>query len=633
MKRALFIGSTAVIIFLLLFYLIYENPKTLPAFANQVCDLPPNTLMSYQVSAKTKANISLMAFLTPQKTTSQSQEEYEQKLSGILTLRVIKIVDHDQMIEAQFSQVQFTNHGQEVAGMSKKLSDTFRFHMNVNCQLSNFAFKSTVDQKDQLKLKNILEEINFILPLREDIHHWQSLTRDSFGQFLADYTVTEANDSSVTINQKKNKYEKLNKTHGPMEMDVQIIDSQTKATFNAAGSWYQNFSSHQKVRLLTGGNILGEVEAHISITRLDKPVAWREDVTGEKSENNMVLFRNRPEKNRQSLQPKLYEPNYPAEKVQSKNIGEILKEFSTLLNGKTPSQRTRGLDLLVQYLRTNPDAAFSLTKAIKDGKLIDKHQSMAFLALSLAQTSPSQNALSTVLINQDHTEMNRMRSAIALSDTFFPEQIVVQSLTTQMQQMSLANSRDENDVSRTAALAVGILSHNMRKRDPQLSQDLEQELVSQLNKQDDPSEIALVIEAIGNTKNPELLNNITPYLSDTNRYIRSATTKALGAIGGPDSELLLVASLEAEDSNAIRSQIVKSLNRIVKPTTDTTNKIGDALLNESDAKVRSEMIRYLGTHSGQDLEIKQFLVTAFEQEQNTDNLLLIGKYLKAEDLQ
>lgn len=536
-------------------------------------------------------------------------------------------------MSAQLSQVQFKQDIPVTSSAREQFSHPFYFELDNNCRPGKFAFHQTISKENQRKIKGLFDELQFVIPYRAGIKKWKSQERDSIGRYEALYTVVKADDEEMTLVKEKTDYSKVTKPRGAPKMAAEIHESKTKAILNSTDPWFEDLTSTQKLTLIINDMPFVEIENSLSLSRMTPALTLNLPADKKKTAFDYLPFEETDPIKKTKKKKLLYQTDYPQRDLSGRSLDSILKEFVNLFKMDDPNSKKEGLDMMVQYLRTNPEASAKLIEAIKENELPKKNQSMAFLALELAGNKPSQNALMKVLEDSEYDSMNRMRAALALKDVTIPQPGVLDVLLEQTNFLSLDDrTEEEQDVSRTSALALGSFGRKSKIRDPASTEAAELKLLELLERESRPSEVALLLRALGNTRNRLLVDRVAPYITSDYPNERSASANALGMMGGVQAEIALLDQLQNEKSVSVRRAIVKSLSHLNQPSKETMNRVGDILLEEKNPGIRAGMIRFLGPHSTTNKELAVNLVEAFENETNADNLKLIGRYLSVTDL-
>jgi hypothetical protein len=624
---------------LLLGIVFWPKQELLPSdlgFAYSACHLQPKERFSFEIKADTQASYKPAALLSQTGISSSDSKEVNQTLEGVLSFLVLRQEESSSLVVGQFDRLSLTINGQRNYEKEGKLSYPFQMNVSDDCTYSNLLFDSRLTNNEKLVLQNLLKEFQVALPRTSSTQNWESEESDSFGTYLADYQLAKGADHERKLIKTKQEYLHLISPNMDAKLEASIIESKGNITFEKGRPWLDHLTSQQGIEVFSQGNLFVESTSSFTFKALDKHseklALWNiKEPLKRLSAFNQEAISTSP------LRTKPYEPKYPENEVTGRTVASVMKEFQELTKTGQSMDRRRALDLMVQYLRSNPKMPRELIDAIKEKSIPEEHHSTLFLALQLAESKPAQDALVQVLGDHGHTPMNRMRSSLAMQDLINPSDAVIHALATEMGKRTSPKNGPQEDyhVSRTAALALGTLAGNSRERYPELSEipdGIEQRLVSALRSEKDPHEVALYLEAIGNTANNHLVNETGEYLQDPNPTVRAAAASALGSMTKPSSEELILNHFKKEPSSNVRLEMMKALNKKKDLQQSSIENVCQNVLLEKDPMVRVAMVHILGPRAKGNRPIIKTLVQMIRNEPRRETISLIGKYLQPRDI-
>ncbi|MFH1728239.1 MAG: HEAT repeat domain-containing protein [Pseudomonadota bacterium] len=580
---------------------------------------------SYEFEIDTRATFSLSSFMG-KKANKENLQKTHNLMKGKISFRALKDTDDRTLMAGQLSELEYEINKRKAFESIKELSIPFKFKLGSNCSISEIDLSYIPNKKNKQLIENVIYELQMTFLGDENQEKWQAKEENALAGYEANYLVNEISKDSISIHKAKEKYFTSNTSSNKSNESINVISSDINISISKNKKWFDSISTKESIEILKNDEIFMQVENKLKIKKYLKPIEnlalWQDDIFSEYEnpidiENFSKIYR----KSQLSHESNERDINTLINRSLNRSFSQILEDYKKNILSKNPLEKSKALDLLVSYLRAKEGASLELTHAIKTGDLENEYQSMAFLALELSSTNESQKALMDVLQDVDHSSMNRMRSVIALQDIKNPAPEVFDSMIIQMNKSVPENvDRGENDVARTSALSLGTLAANNKEA---FGARAKEELLKNLKSANNSSETALYIRALGNTKNPLLIDDIVPYLNSSSSSVRSASADTIGAIDSVQSEAILLNQFSEEESKKVRLSIMKSLNKLSKTSENSTNSISNLILFEENKDVRAQMIIFLGQRAAY-----KALLNFKNHEKDSDNIALIGRYIK-----
>jgi|GEM_PF-2077655 len=160
----------------------------------------------------------------------------------------------------------------------------------------------------------------------------------------------------------------------------------------------------------------------------------------------------------------------------------------------------------------------------------------------------------------------------------------------------------------------------------------------------------MAITFLGQTKNPDFIDVIAPYLKSSDRYVAQNTVQALSSIGTPETLVLLQAQLLTADKN--EGGLILNLLGSLKRSTDTsslpylnsfinicdTSKMVEAKYINKAKKIAKLITDYNGSPADQKAMMAAYLIsenpedcnwarTKLYQNRDTSDLPLLRKFI------
>lgn len=502
-----------------------------------------------------------------------------------------------------------------------------------NCGFRELAFDPTQTESTRTLLRGVLSGVEIILSPMPSAQ-WVSRHRDALGAFDATYRVVPQSNDGVVVTRERTRYDASSLPTLPPALGgrlrVEILASEAHATIDTDGGWLRALSSHNKLRLRAGGNVVSEIETHIQLTALP-PSDMRAKALADVDRERFVWLGMIAAPGRTELEPPPVD-----EHLAAMNVDGALADFIAFLGD--PSL-TDGLSSatgrLAGYLRAHPEALADILTRMRAGSLDDKLHAPLFLAFEKTGTSAASRALQGALEDRGLTAIDRMRAAAALQDIRRPDERTADALIEQAR----ANRGDsiEQPVVDAARLALGALSQRARTDHPAVAHKADAYLRDALTRTDDPQATAVLLDAIGNTGASAFTDVLAPYADDSSPLLRA---RAASAYRGMDREVMapvLATWLQHEHAPLVRRAIGESLatrfrNDDQPASTAVVAAVAGRLATESDAQARAAYIALLGSAATTDASARAALIAQFTRETVVELKVLIGRYVSAEDL-
>jgi HEAT repeat protein len=574
-----------------------------------LCRIPAGNSLNYHVHAAADMAFSLQAVIGLG--ANSTMQQTHELLKGELRLRSKSNLAQASILEARFDESAGSRH-------------PFQFTLKDNCQIESFLFASSVSQETRNQLVNLLTELQIVLPAIKQQTNWKATSKDSLGEYTARYHSNSQPNADTKIERQKEHYLKTHQPSPDINLQAKIVTSKAQLQFAPRQYWLLKGTIDEEIELGTDKGRLARVHFKASIEQSDV-------------EKNQLPFDSllldgfetyQQSDNRLQSTGHLRGANRAPQSISS-NLGDALNDFESLLEAKSTGSKRAALEYLVDHLRNQPESASELVNALKNDKIKEQSRSMVFLALETTGHNEAQLALQEVLSGEDFTDNDRMRAAIALQDVEAPSTSTINLLTEMAHRVSEVSENDSNyNVIRTATLSLGTLIHNSWEHDPLTAQKLQSQLIHSLAQSDSAETTSLLINAIGNTSDPLMETEVRNYLNHSSELVRSAAASALGQLGGPNAESLIIDRLSNEESSTVRKELLSSLGGIDSVAPSTLEHLSSALQSEPQASVRIEIVKVLSAHEGHDPKVRDKLISHLRSETDTRVVRQIARYLK-----
>ncbi len=228
-------------------------------------------------------------------------------------------------------------------------------------------------------------------------------------------------------------------------------------------------------------------------------------------------------------------------------------------------------------------------------------------ALSAASTTESIQALSRILEDGDVSVPVRTDAVAALGMAEAPTPEGVEALR--------ARARDtQPELRDTATLALGNAAMRMGAQDARGSETLVQELGARFRSSNSVEEKALLMRALGNTRDARALGYIEEGLREAAPQVRQAAVEALRLLVDPAVDPLLAQRLLGDPSPEVRKAVVFAAS--FRPLGPLLPALEQALRGDPSDGLRAELVQFLGSRVTTTLEVRPLLAWASQNDSN-----------------
>ncbi|MFY0570949.1 HEAT repeat domain-containing protein [Archangium lansingense] len=514
------------------------------------------------------------------------------------------------------------------------LEAPFLFQIGRDCRFRDFAFDSSVDAEARRQLQGTLQAAELIVPPLARAQ-WVSRHRNSLGAFDATYTLDDAAaaDGAPAFSRRHSQYIASSLPLLPPQlggrMRVDVLSSGTQATLDAKGRWVSHLNGGEHLRVWMGGKLLSDVSSQVELERLDG--ARGAPAVLASLDSGRFAWGDAAEGARPSA-PEL--PPAPDSALAALTLDGALADFTSRL-GKGHNAVHDATTRLASYLSVHPEAILGLIARLRGGTLPEQLHSVLFLALEKTGTLAAENGLAAALTDRGLSTQDRMRAAVALQDIPRPSERTAQTLIAQAR--GDRSDGEERQVADASLLALGALSHRVDARMPEVARLSHGELDMRLRSARGTEDLSVALDAIGNSGDERFADTLRTYTQDSEPLVRAHAARAWRRMESGTLEPVLVEWLGQEQDARVRRSIADTLAEQVREEDRAASPAVLAaaaaqLASESDARTRAALISLLGSAANSDASARLALVRQFHRETVPDLQVLIGRYVRAEEL-
>lgn len=515
----------------------------------------------------------------------------EISVHGKLNFIVYEIKGEVVRLGFQLYPIEILQNGKEYKKLEKIYGTQFVVDTNKNGRFEKFYFSNEIAKEDEEKIKSLID--NFQLIFSGNKSEWSLKESNSAGEYLAEYFIQDD-----LIKKVKKEYTEVygfnSKNAFNATTSIEVEASLSDFSVSEERSWIE------KVRILESLKINLNEDPVITIKAdsMLSPIPFEQDSKASIWENTSI-----DEVLKEFSQTPKKEVSFFEEEKQKQIAQKLENEnFNSLFNQYTKETSSKNLHNLAEYLKLHPKEVKKIPRLILRGGLNDNIQAKLFLVLEKCGNEEAQKALLSMSTDTRHTNMNRIRAIMHVGDVKSPSQKTIEKL------WLITNKKDtgmDKNVANTAILSLGRIGNTIENQE--LSDGIKQKLIQNLeNKKSDAELKSISIEAIGNTRDEELIKKTLPYLKNDDSSIRYSVVSALSQSKNPETIKELDKILPTEKEVTVREEILRTyLSR--EPNKETFETVEKSYLKEKDPSVRAFMIEYVARNKSFDKDIDQKL--------------------------
>lgn len=447
--------------------------------------------------------------------------------------------------------------------------------------------------------------------------NWTATQHDATGTYLASYVLEDGGEAI----QKRRKNFLSVQDRGGSELVARILDSRGIGRPAGDGAWLAAADISEDIELrTTSGAVFVRASTHAKVERLadvpDDPFWARTISTDDMRWRSMLDYAQDEGAARQDVAPG----------IATLSPTDALAEFRRRLDGT--NHIGDAVDMLVGYLLADPDHPAAIYELLIEGKVRQGERSVLFLALEKAGGPACRDVLIDAASNPRLDRADHLRAFGALADVPKPDEDVVNAVED-------AARGTTSHQSRAATLALGTLA-GREEMAPALKDRVVSRLRDGLHEHADERERLLTLEAVGNAggAGARTLERRVRELTGSERpRERARAQETLRRLGTAVDHLTLLDALERESEESVREQIGRRLvNAAGEAPPAAIEAASDMLTPAASTDIRRILIQYLGSNADDDPRARQALITHFGAERSPELLVLIGKFVPANEL-
>jgi Lipoprotein amino terminal region len=486
--------------------------------------------------------------------------------------------------------------------LREALSIPFFITLDKSGMVQKIHFEPGVDVIAQGLLRSVVAMTQVILPSAKRAS-WEANEEDTLGRYVADYRL----GPSLRADKRKLRYTDIVLSEDGLEPLVPSfkveLTSQSTLTLAREDLWLESLQGQESVTIAPGAGETNPGGHTLVELRL----------LGRGSEPSLVdaFARHRNSLVSQPLAsiPEMTPQDFH-DQYRRRLAGRTLSDFAPILHKLPEEQKARrealqkALDGLYALFTVEPTAATEVPGLLRTASEPDAVSTMLG-ALASAATKEALSALSQIMDDPKLTEEVRAGAANEVGGTEAPTEQSIASL------WRLIRGTNVN-LHQIAILALGSAAMHLHEKDAPAADALVAEICQAALAARGEEEQDLWLGALGNTRSPQALPALRPFLVVAAATLRASATQSLRFMPAPDADRLLSDRLLSDlDAQVRRAAVLASSFRPLAPLLPTMKK---ALEREREASVRTEIVHLLSEEVSPSPGAQNLLMQTSQQD-------------------
>jgi hypothetical protein len=273
----------------------------------------------------------------------------------------------------------------------------------------------------------------------------------------------------------------------------------------------------------------------------------------------------------------------------------LVKLYQSFMTDPDSNKQLIARKMIINHLRMVPEAAFTLVDYLNSRLAFQTLERPTRLSLwfylAKAGTLESKQALTQAISSDNYTALTRWRAMQNVFQVEQPENFMVDAVWDTHQALEGATDQQSQELRNSALLGVG--AFGFRSHDEQLRENVQEKLITKLQSTQDPRELVLALDSIGNFSENKMIPAIRPYFSAEDRKVRSAAFSALRNLPSAEAFQVFQQHYDLESDPMVKNEALGTLARM--PPTENRVKWArrEVMVNEQlDGQVA--LVKLLG---------------------------------------
>lgn len=568
---------------------------------NQLEQSEPHVI-HWQVGASQRYRVAMDSSSRLNMFGTNDSQNVQVSIRSLLDLVTLGVGKDNARVGMQLSDVRVNISGQSDPEMNQMLELPFRVQFTAGGVPENFEFTEGLTGQEQSMLENIVRAFTISIPkqsMPEHKQNWVAKEKNASGEYRASYQRV----SPTQLEKSKDNFVALSSS--PM-LNKATITSKESIQLNNKFSWIISMTVDEIMQTPGKHGPTLHVNNHAQLDFVSS-----NQVNVPKDRWSFIAAKRQPI----LLKPVTSIPKFSPQEARQKLIEELPALDAAV------EARSKRIHTLRDLLRVDGTMPAALLEQMQTQDLSDRTRADLYLALELAATEEAQAALTQVMTSPDWTTRDALRAAVALAGINKPSVETVKALWD-------TAYTERPQISSTATYTLGSIGSRMKAANNPDYPALRDELISGAHDNSNTQQQTTFIYALGNTRDAEVVSNVTPFLDNDQPAIRRAAALSLGLMSSEQSAKALASRFEQESNSQVREAMAESLSRL--PLADTSKmmaSISKAIQIEAYESARYSMANFMGTNLAKHPEYKPVLQSLIRTEPSKRVRQIIGDAL------
>lgn len=476
-------------------------------------------------------------------------------------------------------------------------------------------FEAGTDVLAQGILRTLVASTQFVVtgPPKDS---WQTEEYDVTGQYLASY---QRQPEPHRFEKTKQSY-----THVATSQGLQAyqggqlsIDVRSRTTLElAADVWPQSLQGQENLGVESGQGmpkVSNDMQVNLRLLGRERDASLLGALEARRPHLSTILLA--------SYQAQTTDPKERYRRtLAGKRFDDLVNDLRSLPKEEKDRDdaRTLALERLRALFMLEPAEAAKVPDVLRKGGLDPIAASPMLGALSAASTPESIGALAEIVDDSAIGVPVRTDAVAALGMAETPAREGIDALR------DLTRNK-QPELRDTATLALGNVAYQMRDDDSRGADSVVNELEAAYRSARTPEEQALVLRALGNTRDPRALMTLQLALRSESVLVRQAAVEALRLIPDPAADRLLATQLLGDASPDVRKAAVFACS--FRPLEPLLSALQQALQKDPADAVRAEIVHLLGANMATVANARALVAWSSQNDPNAGIRQLAFRFL------
>jgi len=522
---------------------------------------------------------------------NQLFKKMDVKIDSTLEVVLFK-EDSELFLGMQFDEFTYTLNGSTLQKADKLLLEPFLISLSNSTSIDEILFSKKLSKQYKKQIKSLIKTLH--IDFAEGRKSWTTSEENSNGTYESNYTYKKSKQL-VFISKKILSYI----AYPQDETEIEVLKSDISAVLDTQ-PWLKELNYLQSELYAIKKKPMMSSKVITTLKRVKK-INNRMLIS---TFTNVAALRKYLNKD---VGKRTNTKQTHTQQVSSEKI--IHGFFSCIKNGNCNFLNIK--ENLLAYLTAHPEDMHIILSMLKDSKYKDFHHKL-INALQELGIPEAQKAMINIIQNSDYSSSNRTQSAMAIGFLQEPTHGTILKLR-EMYESGLL----EQDQEISTYYALGNLASSSQEAYEQIAPSIINDLESSISTED----TVAALGALENTQNNEILDHVTPYLTNINTAVRKGAVQALRLTSSPKATKALHKQLQEEEYDLVINAIAYSLHN----KKDITPQIIKDIAIKSTSKIKK-------SNDTMMLKTVDFLVKKSKTNEDAKNALkeMMGKNLSIE---